>query len=79
MGSMIDYLRRLIGTAIGFTVFGLGGLVQTIVLFPLIALFSRDQETRTRRVRALISRSFRAFIWLIQALGVMELDITLRS
>jgi 1-acyl-sn-glycerol-3-phosphate acyltransferase len=75
MGSIIDYARRLIGTAIGFTVFGVGGLVQALVLFPLIALFSRDEETRTRRVRALISRSFRAFIWFIQALGVMELDM----
>lgn len=75
MGSMIDYLRRLLGTAIGFIVFGIGGLVQTIVLFPLIALFSRDEGTRTRRVRALISRSFRAFVWFIEALGVMELDM----
>jgi len=72
---MIDYLRRLFGTAIGFTVFGIGGLLQTIVLFPLIALFSRDEETRTRRVRALISRSFRAFVWLIETLGVMELEM----
>ena len=72
---MTDYLRRLLGTAIGFTVFGVGGLVQTIVLYPLIAVFSRDQMTRTRRVRALISGSFRAFIWLIQLLGVMRLDM----
>ncbi len=75
MGSMIDRTRRFLGTGISFAVFGIGGLIQTVVLFPLIAVFSRDEQTRTRRVRSLISRSFRAFLWFVHVLGVMDFEI----
>ncbi len=75
MGSMIDYLRRLFGTAISFTVYGIGGLILSVIVFPLIAVFSKDQETRTRRVRSLLSRSYANFIWLMQALGVATFEV----
>ena len=54
---MIDYLLRLIGTAISFMVYGIGGIILAIVVFPLIALFSKGKETRLRRVRSILSRS----------------------
>ena len=75
MGSMIDRSWRFFGTAVSFLVFGIGGLVQTLLLFPLIAAFSRDEDTRTRRVRSVISRSFRAFLWMVESLGVMDFEI----
>jgi len=75
LGAMIDRTKRFLGTGISFAVFGIGGLVQTVVLIPLIAVLSRNEESRTRRVRSLISRSFRAFLWMMRALGVLELEI----
>jgi len=72
MGSMIDYVLRLFGTAVSFTVYGIGGIVLSVIVFPLIAVFSRDRETRTRRVRSLLSRSYGSFLWMMHALGVFD-------
>ncbi len=75
MGSVIDYVRRLFGTAVSFTVYGIGGIILSVIVFPLIAAFSKDKETRTRRVRSLLSRSYRNFIWLTHALGVIDFEL----
>ena len=75
MGSMIDYLRRLFGTAISFTVYGIGGIILSVLAFPLMAAFARDKEARTRRVRSLLSRCYAKFIWLMQALGVATFEV----
>lgn len=72
MGSMIDRAWRLCGTGILFAVFGIGGLTLAVFVIPLVSVFSRDEETRTRRVRSLICRSFRGFLWLMHALGVAD-------
>jgi len=75
MGSMIDYLLRLIGTAISFMVYGIGGIILAIVVFPLIAVFSKDKETRLRRVRSILSRSYRNFLWLMHTVGVARFEV----
>jgi 1-acyl-sn-glycerol-3-phosphate acyltransferase len=75
MGALINRGWRLIGTGLSFTVFGIGGIILTVIVFPAISLFSRDEETRTRRSRAMISRSFRRFLWMMHALGVADFDV----
>lgn len=75
MGSVIDRLRRLIGTAVSFMVYGIGGIVLSVIVFPLIAVFSKDKETRIRRVRFVLSRSYRSFIWLMHTLGVARFEV----
>jgi len=72
---MIDYLLRLICTAISFTIYGIGGIILSIVVIPLIALFSKDKETRVRRVRSVLLRSYRNFIWLMHTLGVARFEV----
>ena len=72
MGSMIDRAWRLCGTGFSFAVFGIGGLILAVFMFPLVSAFSKDEETRTRRVRSLVCRSFRGFLWLTHALGVAD-------
>lgn len=75
MGSVIDRLRRLLGTAVSFMVYGIGGMVLSIIVFPLIAVFSKDKETRIRRVRSVLSRSYRSFIWLMHTVGVARFEV----
>ena len=79
MGSIIDYIWRLFGTAVSFVVYGIGGIILSIIVFPLIAAFSKDKETRTRRVRSLLSRSYRNFIWLMHALGAANFEVDAQS
>jgi 1-acyl-sn-glycerol-3-phosphate acyltransferase len=75
MGALINRAWRLIGTGLSFTVFGIGGLVLALIVFPVISLTSNDDETRARRARAMVSRSFRSFLWMMHGLGVFDFDV----
>jgi 1-acyl-sn-glycerol-3-phosphate acyltransferase len=75
LGALINRGWRLFGTGLSFTVFGVGGLVLALLVFPVISLSSRDAETRTRRARAMVSRSFRKFLWMMHGLGVFDFDV----
>lgn len=75
LGAVINRGWRLIGTGLSFTVFGVGGLVLALVVFPLISITSRNEEIRTRRARAMVSRSFRSFLWMMHGLGVFDFDV----
>jgi 1-acyl-sn-glycerol-3-phosphate acyltransferase len=71
----LDRSWRLVATAVLFTVFGVGGVVAGVTVFPIIALLSREDEARTRRARGLVRRSFRSFLWLMKASRVARFDI----
>lgn len=75
MGPMIDRGWRLVGTAMSFAVFGIGGIILSALVFPLIAVFSKDKDTRVRRARSLLSRSYANFIWLMHTLGVATFEV----
>jgi 1-acyl-sn-glycerol-3-phosphate acyltransferase len=70
----LNYLWRLIGTAVAFTTFSLGGLVLAVFVFPVISLLSSRQETRRRRVQGIVRYGFRAFLQLMQVWGIMRLE-----
>ena len=75
LGAVINRGWRLFGTGLSFTVFGVGGLVLALIVFPVISITSRGEETRTRRARAMVSRSFRSFLWMMHGLGVFDFDV----
>lgn len=75
MGALIGRGWRFIGTGLSFTVFGLGGLVLAVLVFPAISLFSPNGQVRARRARAMVSRSFRSFLWMMHGLGVFDFDV----
>ena len=71
----IGQLWRLCGTAVSFTVFGLGGLFLGLLAFPALMLFVRQTRRRQALARSMIARSFSAFIWLMKSLGVLSYEI----
>ena len=71
----LDYLQRLVGTAVSFGCFGLGGMIIGLVFYPLICLRYRDDASRRRAARGLIHRLFAQHVRLSSWLGVMELRI----
>lgn len=58
-----------------FTLFAAGGIVGGVTAFPLIALVSRDEKVRTRRARAMVQRSFAAFLRLMKVARVARFAI----
>jgi len=75
MAAMINRAWRFFGTGLSFAVFGVGGLILAVFVFPMISLTARDTETRTRRARSLVSHSFRRFLWMMHGLGVFDFDV----
>ncbi|WP_010298449.1 lysophospholipid acyltransferase family protein [Candidatus Odyssella thessalonicensis] len=70
----IDYIKRLIGTAIGFSLFGLGGLLLCLTLFQMIRVLSRGSTQRRARVRSLICYIFRGYLKTLEILGVIKVE-----
>lgn len=75
MSTRDCYYWRVLGTGLSFTVFGIGGLILGLIIFPLVALFSLNQDKRNRRCRLLVHHSFRLFVGLMKHLGVLTYSI----
>ncbi|MCC2960393.1 1-acyl-sn-glycerol-3-phosphate acyltransferase [Massilia sp. IC2-278] len=65
---------RVLATGISFALFGLGGLVLRVLVFPLLALCLRDPQARMHAARATIRASFRAFVGIMRGLGVLRYE-----
>jgi len=75
MRDRINYLWRIVATGLSFTAFGIGGVIQWLLIFPCLNLFVRDPERRSRHARAIIHRSFALFIQLMRRMGVLTYDV----
>ncbi|NVK22252.1 MAG: 1-acyl-sn-glycerol-3-phosphate acyltransferase [Kangiellaceae bacterium] len=75
MMYQLNYLWRVLGTGISFTVFGIGGLVLSLTVFPLLNLFIRDIDKRKQKARYIIHRSFAFFLKLMQSLGIFTFHL----
>ena len=75
MRDRLDRAWRLVGTALSFAAFGVGGLFLRVVVFPLLRLFTRDPAVLAERAKGLIRRSFGAHFWLMHRLGVLTYEI----
>ncbi|RJG02736.1 lysophospholipid acyltransferase family protein [Noviherbaspirillum sedimenti] len=71
----IDRYWRVLGTGLSFIVFGTGGLLLRVVVFPAINLFFREPRMRTMAARNVIRLTFRSFIALMQGLGVLRYEV----
>lgn len=65
------YWWRLIATALSFTLFGVGGVLLRLVVFPLLALLPGDALARRTRARAVVSRTFYWFVQFMFRSGVL--------
>ena len=71
---MLDRYWRIFATGLSFVLFGLGGVILTLVLIPIL-VFTRDTEFRRKHGKRLLKRSFQLFSWGMQFLGVIELRV----
>lgn len=66
---------RVFATGLSFALFGLGGLLLRVLVFPALALLVRSPVRRTAAARAVVRLAFRAFVALMRALGVLRYEI----
>ncbi|SDG59736.1 1-acyl-sn-glycerol-3-phosphate acyltransferases [Pseudomonas benzenivorans] len=65
------YCWRLIATALSFALFGVGGVLLRVLVFPLLALLPGSPTLRRSRARAVVSRTFLLFIQFMFRSGVL--------
>lgn len=76
--AVIAWLNRLwrgLMTGCCFALFGLGGLVLSVLWFNLLLLIQADGVRRRQSARRAISASFRFFLRSARAVGVLDYDI----
>ena len=66
---------RVFATGLSFALFGLGGLLLRVLVFPLLALCVRDLDARMRAARGIIRLSFRTFVGIMRLLGVLRYEV----
>ncbi len=66
---------RVCATGLSFTVFGVGGLLLRVLVFPLLQLTVRARARRVTLAREIIRLSFRGFVGLMRGLGVLRYEL----
>ncbi|MCT6698234.1 lysophospholipid acyltransferase family protein [Rheinheimera sp. 4Y26] len=79
MWQKLNHLYRILATGFCFSVFGLGGLVLSLLVFPVQRLLIPDQHKRRQVARYTVHRSFRFFIGLMRGLGVFNFDFPAKA
>lgn len=67
---------RIIATAASFTLFGIGGLVLTLAVLPVMYVLIRDRAVRKRRTQHLLSYACAGFIRFMRYSGVVDYDLS---
>ncbi|MDM5151223.1 lysophospholipid acyltransferase family protein [Aeromonas salmonicida] len=75
MAAALNRGWRLIGTALGFALFGVGGLLLTLFWFPLLALCLHGERRRTL-AQLSIRHSFRLFLGVLRGWGVLDYRVS---
>lgn len=66
---------RLFATGMAFTLFGIGGLLLRIVVFPLQRLWPSDALTHRRHARQTIHWAFRQFVRFMVYTGILKIEV----
>jgi 1-acyl-sn-glycerol-3-phosphate acyltransferase len=70
-----DYCRRICGTAVSFSLFGLGALAISVFIFPVLHITTLSRRRAQRRCQYIVHVSFRLFVWVMKSLGVLTYEI----
>jgi 1-acyl-sn-glycerol-3-phosphate acyltransferase len=75
LGRRLNYAWRVIATGMSFGIFGIGGLLLSLTLFPLARLLTQDAATTQRAVQRIMHASWRAFIWFMKITGILTWEL----
>lgn len=76
MLTLISKGWRVLATGFCFSLFGLGALLLTFVVFPVMTGSIRDNREREKRVQQIIQKTFRFFCLTMKYTGAINYKIT---
>lgn len=77
--AQLNYCYRIVGTGFCFTVFGVGGLLLSLLVFPLQRLLIPEIGRRKKVARHTVHLGFRFFIGMMRALGIFRFDFRVEA
>lgn len=72
----VNYAWRVLATGFSFACFFGGGLALALTVFPVIAALIPQEKRRMRATQAVIHRTFRFYMGMLQAFGILDLMVT---
>jgi len=72
----LNHGYRILGTGFCFMLFGIGGIILPVIVFPLQRLLISDLTRRKKLARYTVHRSFRFFISIMHTLRIFNFDFT---
>jgi 1-acyl-sn-glycerol-3-phosphate acyltransferase len=72
---LLDRYWRVLGTGFCFAVFGIGGTLLSLTLFPVLRLLAGTRERAQPLIRAALRHSFRLFAGLMRTLGLVSWEV----
>ncbi len=73
--QLLGRVWRVVATGFVFIVFGLGALVISATVFPLLRLSTRDPGVARLRIQRGMQLTFKSYIWLMQVLGLLSFEV----
>ncbi|MEZ8029746.1 lysophospholipid acyltransferase family protein [Enterovibrio norvegicus] len=67
---------RVFATGFCFSLFGLGALLLTFLVFPLMTFTAKDHQDRAKRVQRIIQKTFLLFCLIMKYTGAINFRIT---
>ena len=76
LGQRISYGWRVFATGLSFTIFGIGGVLMSITVLPLLRLFCGTDAIATKRAsQRVVHYSWRFFIWFMKSMGILTWEV----
>ena len=72
--SKINYYWRLFATFLAFSFFGIGGLIISLTICPLLYIVPIEKAKKVRFSRQVVRLSFRVFIWYLKTIGILTYE-----
>lgn len=73
---MINRYWRIFATGTAFFLFGFGGIILSLLVFPLVRIINLGNEHQRRATaRKIVHKTFKMFIAYMQLIGIMKLEI----
>lgn len=75
MLQRINYFWRVLATGLCFTLFGLGGLLLSLIVLPVQRLVVKDDKTQKQIARKTVHYAFKFFIAFMAFVGIFKFDL----
>jgi len=79
MGVLLDSRLgrgwRVLATGFVFVVFGLGAIIVSTTIFPVLRLISWDKTRARWRIQRAMQLTFKVYVWLMRGLGLLTYEV----